>query len=327
MIRLDEILQQGEEGQHLRVLFPSEQNSSGDAGNAAGGGESVPDAINAALSSPSQATNTTTASLTVLVPDGSWECARALVTEFHRRARKQLQCVSLDPDRVSLQTSPLLEALHPGAGKGRVSTLEACALFLEETCSSSTAELEEEAAAAVDGSVAGACLTARKLRAALTPLVEYCSKQKMQEGGGSNGSGNGSGKSVEHPYSSEWLTAIEAASQQQQAANEQATGTGGKHALPKGLRRCGVCGAALSTHMRMQRHLLGKRHCEAVVRRVLVDAPPTLRPDTSSAAAALHVYSTVPLSKSEVDPPDVALAALSEAFEQLHQPAFVDVEH
>ena len=145
----------------------------------------------------------------------------------------------------------------------------------------------------------------------------------MQEGGGSI-SGSGNGKSVEHPYSSEWLTAIEAASQQQ-AANQQATG--GKHALPKGLRRCGVCGAALSTHMRMQRHLLGKRHCEAVVRRVLVDAPPTLRPDTSSAAAALHVYSTVPLSKSEVDPPDVALAALSEAFEQLHQPAFVDVEH
>ena len=276
------------------------------------------------LSSPSQATNTTTASLTVLVPDGSWECARALVTEFHRRARKQLQCVSLDPDRVSLQTSPLLEALHPGAGKGRVSTLEACALFLEETCSSSTAKLEE-AAAAIDGSVAGACLTSRKLRAALTPLVEYCSKQKVQEGGGS-GSGSGNGKSVEHPYSSEWLTAIEAASQQQ-AAHQQATGAGGKHALPKGLRRCGVCGAALSTHKRMQRHLLGKRHCEAVVRRVHVDAPPTLRPDTPKAAAALHVYSTVPLSKSEVDPPDVALAALSEAFEQLYQPAFVDVEH
>ena len=62
------------------------------------------------------------------MPDGSWECARALVVELRRRcAPHALRCVHLDAARVAAHTSPLLDALHPGAGRGRLSTLEACA--------------------------------------------------------------------------------------------------------------------------------------------------------------------------------------------------------
>jgi hypothetical protein len=51
-----------------------------------------------------------------------------------------------------------------------------------------------------------------------------------------------------------------------------------------GLRRCGVCGAVLSTPLHMQEHLEGKRHCEAVARRAAPEL--TCAPPTGAAGAA-----------------------------------------
>ena len=60
-------------------------------------------------------------------------------------------------------------------------------------------------------------------------------------------------------------------------------------------------------------HLRGRRHCEAVAQRYLRGAEPALVPTEGAAAAVLHEHSTVPLASAEVEPPDFALALLSEA--------------
>ena len=75
---------------------------------------------------------------TLVVPDGSWECARAVVRELRSRLARlgkppaALPFVPLDDSKVKLHHSPLIEALKAGQGQGRISTLEACALFLRE---------------------------------------------------------------------------------------------------------------------------------------------------------------------------------------------------
>eukprot|EP00873_Tetraselmis_striata_P013352 jgi/Tetstr1/433616/TSEL_022881.t1 len=105
----------------------------------------------------------------VVVPDGSWACARALVDHLQpRRAQLlsgrgdeagSLPCVALQEAAVAAHVSPLIEALKPGQGRGRLSTLEAVALFVREAG-------RPEAAA---------CLTA-----ALSPLVDF--EQAAAEG-------------------------------------------------------------------------------------------------------------------------------------------------
>eukprot|EP00927_Polykrikos_kofoidii_P058163 TRINITY_DN52532_c0_g1_i1.p1 TRINITY_DN52532_c0_g1~~TRINITY_DN52532_c0_g1_i1.p1 ORF type:complete len:198 (+),score=35.04 TRINITY_DN52532_c0_g1_i1:88-594(+) len=109
--------------------------------------------------------------------------------------------------------------------------------------------------------------------------------------------------------------------------------------VPVGLRRCCVCGAALSTPVRMPDHLAGRRHCVAVAElhlgrrlgdniggrdaaaaegcgvvgktdrckraicsRGIVDA---------DATEIFRQQSTQPLSASVVEPPDIALAMAS----------------
>eukprot|EP00913_Durusdinium_trenchii_P006936 g6524.t1 len=73
--------------------------------------------------------------LTLLVLDGSWDQVHALRAEIevrrHAMGRPPLSCIRLD-DSVQHFRSPLIDALKPGAGQGRVSTFEACALFLRE---------------------------------------------------------------------------------------------------------------------------------------------------------------------------------------------------
>ena len=71
----------------------------------------------------------------IIVPDGSWECCRAMVNALHARqiqnSTNQLRYVHLDKDRVAYH-SPLIESLKAGQGLGRISTLEAIALLLDE---------------------------------------------------------------------------------------------------------------------------------------------------------------------------------------------------
>ena len=69
--------------------------------------------------------------LTIVVPDGSWECARALVRTISASS-VPVRFIGLSEDSVALHKSSLLEALHAGTGRGRPSTLEACALFIAE---------------------------------------------------------------------------------------------------------------------------------------------------------------------------------------------------
>lgn len=69
----------------------------------------------------------------MIVPDGSWECANALVREIEARLSPH-RCtrVSLCPNIVSNHFSPLIETIKMGQGLGRISTLEAIALFYKD---------------------------------------------------------------------------------------------------------------------------------------------------------------------------------------------------
>jgi hypothetical protein len=72
--------------------------------------------------------------LNIIVPDGSWECAKAIVREIRKEVTSiQTPCVSLDMDIVSLHHSSLIEALKLGQGLGRISTLEAIAIFKKQS--------------------------------------------------------------------------------------------------------------------------------------------------------------------------------------------------
>lgn len=72
--------------------------------------------------------------LNIIVPDGSWECAKALVREIRKQVTSlQVPCVSLDMTIVSIHHSTLIEALKEGQGLGRISTLEAIAIFLKQS--------------------------------------------------------------------------------------------------------------------------------------------------------------------------------------------------
>ena len=57
------------------------------------------------------------------------------------------------------------------------------------------------------------------------------------------------------------------------------------------MRASCVCGAAMATPLRMQMHLQGKRHCEAVARRYLRGVSRNAMPDASSAAEAPKQHS------------------------------------
>ena len=292
--RLERILDACTSGLHeLRVLFPPDSDEKADT---------VPQALQAARAKSSVAAADATENaeeiaaeaeesggrtLVILVPDGSWECARALVRHVRlrfasRRSPNPMRLVQLDQLRVAAHTSSLLDALHGGAGRGRLSTLEAIALFLDEAH--------------------GVAPPSETLHAALTPLVEYVNSLRREEAG--------SERTHSHPHHSEWVVALEAAAKQ----------LDGGAFCARGLRRCCVCGAALATHLRMQLHLQGRRHCEAVARRFLRTTPPDVRPTAEAAAEALHAFSTAPLCRAQPDPPDVALAALADARTRVAMP-------
>ena len=258
--------------------------------------------------------------MTVLVPDGSWECARALVRDLEARAppRTPLRSITLDASAIALRTSPLLEALHQGSGQGRLSTLEAAAQLVAEIHWRGDAE-------------PGPAALEKSLRAAMHPLIEYV--RSLPNGAPSaEPTLQASPQRISEAVGRRWMVALQKAAH---TAICDACAT--THA--NGLRRCVVCHAALATPHHMQSHLVGRRHCLAVARRHLDGLLAaelsavgeeearwrisTRRPTPAEAAAAFERLSSAPLRASVPEPPDVALIAVQEAWARTGQSSTV----
>ena len=155
--RLDELLT-GNEGA-VHILFPRKEHCDE-------GGTSAAEAFAAFSATASESKGKDEPAVkqwVVIVPDGSWECAKALVAEIQRRAGRRIKLLELDRDRVAATTSQLIDALHHGSGCGRISTLEACAQLIEE---------------------AGDSERARRVVDAMAPLVQYIVNQDKLENDG-----------------------------------------------------------------------------------------------------------------------------------------------
>lgn len=186
--------------------------------------------------------------------------------------------------------SPLLSALHPGAGRGRLSTLEAVAAFHGE---------------------AGLRAHERALRAALGVLTarvaadrEAASPSHAEDGG-------------ERDAPPEWVGAMRAAAAR--ACARAASSAGDAVAVVpqpvathrEGLRRCAVCGAALASSLRMAGHLTGARHCGAVARAAFASEAAAGRPSVPGAReldALFEELSSAVLRAERAEPPDAAVA-------------------
>ena len=386
--RLDEIIRNAVTGKEaLRILFPGSEercDTVEEALLAASAAAAFP--LDKTTTGPPAATDvshslsasspssSSTSSLTVLVPDGSWEHARALVRDMERRAAQmvaaegaaavsevavvvdqtstgegvenvceddgqsgggddstsdgvgltfgaagELRFVKLDDGEVARYESPLIEAMRTGAGRGRLSTLEACALFLD-------AEVSAFRAGRLVGSRPRARIFARTVVDGMAPLVAHiCSELRRGRDGYQNGAvgGSGSGGSGcgggEHPHFRSTVSGLEAAAKRLKkgkGADRGGDGAGGFPVGPVGLRRCVVCGAVLATPMHMVNHVNGRRHLEAVARRMLASLPkdaarPDLCPEAVDAIIAAH--STALLDVCSPEPPDVAVMALEDA--------------
>ena len=73
---------------------------------------------------------------TIIVPDGSWARAQAVVAALDRRAAhlglERVRRLALAEASLTSMHSPLVDALHAGSGRGRCSTAEAVALACRE---------------------------------------------------------------------------------------------------------------------------------------------------------------------------------------------------
>lgn len=213
--------------------------------------------------------------VTVVVPDGSSEGARALVQELLPASLghgARLPLVRLDEAAVRASDSALLNALHAGAGKGRLSTLEAVAMFLRE---------------------AGDERSADALLGGLDELVARVARSGQPAGGPLS------------PRLDGWARAL-------QVAAKRASASEGSSFAP-GLRACKICGAVLSSPLQMPRHLEGRRHAEALARLVDGAGEAGSDPDEDRASDAFERFSSATLRAARAEPPDVALAALHAA--------------
>tara|TARA_B110000091_G_C13796775_1_gene468221 strand:- start:51 stop:2345 length:2295 start_codon:yes stop_codon:yes gene_type:complete len=226
----------------------------------------------------------------IVVPDGSWECCRSLVSEMERLSHSTIKYVTLNATQVATFHSPLIEALKKGQGLGRISTLEACALLFRE--------MGDETASLA-------------LLQALVPLTNFVLEQKKKKT-----------LSFKKPrHYSKWLEQIRRAAD----ASETATADGEKEqitTIPIGLRRCTICCETLATPIRMKQHVKGKKHCELVFRNYLssvqqtsstLSFSPLLLSEQPTMDIALKLYqqwSVDVLATVSPEPPDVALVHL-----------------
>jgi len=177
---------------------------------------------------------TTTDSSYVLLPDGTWKQAAAMLSvckttfssmEEESSPEKSLRCVRLDPVTFDSRTSPIIEAVHPGFGQGRISTLEACLMFCKE----------KELWTSVEDVILDE----------LNPMIQATrlARWKIQ----SNSIFN---EDVSNAF--------------QEIAD---------HVVHRGdCTYCCICGVTLSTPLRLKHHLKGKRHCDLVASMIKDDA-------------------------------------------------------
>ena len=221
--------------------------------------------------------------LTIIVPDGPWDGARAMVESFKRRVspdKSMPPLMQLDETLVANTFSPLIDALKAGQGKGRISTLEACAILLQQI---------------------GHVEAAQCLVDCLQPLVESIHQSalnfKVIAGG------ECCNKTVNNVlrYNQMLHCLLEVVKQITPIP------------VPVGLRKCILCGENLATASRMQQHLRGKKHCMAVIESYLQDGGVVEIEndlDVSMLRSMYDQYSTHLLSQCQPEPPDIALALL-----------------
>ena len=234
--------------------------------------------------------------ITVLVPDGSWEQARALVRMLTSRAPEgRLRYVALDAGSVATHESSYIEAMRAGCGRGRLATLEACALFLREAA---TAVVERGLCNCGTERMSRGCAelgaTSARAQGMLEPLIDFVVQETQNDA-----STLPAALKRAPRHLSEWVRALRAV-----AADEEP---------PAGLRRCAICLETLSSPLRMQVHLQGKRHCEAVARRYFASGGPDDAPCAGAALAVFREHSSVPLALTQSDPPDVSLMLIRRA--------------
>ena len=218
--------------------------------------------------------------MTVIVPDGSWENARAIWKEIRKKVSKEIvPNYTLKQDLVDQHFSPLIESLKGGQGMGRISTLEACAIFMQETGQS--AHLVEQM---LDG---------------LSPLVEFVQSSIQNKA---------NELFLNHKNDAglkQWTEAIQKVAQHLPIASTS---------TPIGLRKCPICCENLATPHRMQQHIRGKRHC-ALVAYSFIKSNPSLAnnqiPPTDDIVSEVFLrFSTEIIATAVAEPPDFALAAL-----------------
>lgn len=213
---------------------------------------------------------------TIIIPDGSWECTKAMVKEMRKQVSPALiPNIALDVETVATHHSPLIEALKSGQGTGRISTLEACGLFLRGV---------------------GYEAVSSKLMCCLDPLVKYVKSHFHAP-------------SVDAPIDADLLMNIAS------ALCQYISKTGHKSQLPMGLRWCDICNENLATPSRMQQHLSGKKHCNEVARNYLSSCPnegaaPKFPLDDTQLLSIYERYCDNIIGNSIPEPPDVALHLL-----------------
>ena len=270
--RLDTVIcQAGMVGHRLCILYPT---CPADPGDHAG----IARDVSSFRGQPTDYASDSPYVVTVLVPDGSWKMSEALVRRIRRRGlalgvpMDRLPCVRLDPATVAQHRSPLIDALKPAKGLGRLSTLEAMSQFLCEF---------------------GLVDDALRLDRALVPLVDRvirCLKGRDVE----------SPRGVESSVIASWGDALQAVALCEDAIT-----------FRPGLRLCDVCGENLATSARMDGHLRGIKHAVQVAKRFLVEAQGVMPRPSAAAAKEVHLkYSSAIVANSIPEPPDEALAAL-----------------
>ena len=209
--------------------------------------------------------------------------------------------------------SPLIESLKAGQGLGRISTLEAIALLLDEASGAAEAAVGAVAVRPVSSPLASVLI-----HRGLTPLVSYIKRKKTALSAAAAATRP---RSIRKALRREWVDALRRAASAC-ATKENDGALAGFSAPPLGARHCSLCGETLATPIRFAEHTRGRKHCDVVVRRMLSDPDARAeegipRPTEQRAREVYEKYSALPLSRLVPEPPDIALVHVLEG---LHRP-------
>jgi len=242
-------------------------------------------------------------SVIVLVPDGTWEQVRAIHRELVVRW-PSIRRMHLQDKAIHNHDSPLINTLRPGVGRGRVTTFEACALLLEEAGATGVWGVSPQAGklalGAMEPLVRAVAADRRAMAQAITGPTEELSVAARR----SRRRRRGCNAELER-----WVSALKEIARKAPLNSAAAA------------RCCCVCGAALSTPLRMRSHLEGRRHCLAVAERHLLGHGQSIDPCSSDdpvnitaavAETVFHQHSTLPMSLCTAcdEPPDAALVVI-----------------